>query len=74
MTEVRQYYTDYVQYKGLKKYFRNFSTVTSVDRLPPSRPRASSGVRHVERVDSESGEQDAGCICGKNTSFERYVT
>lgn len=53
LQEVRQYYEEYVCEKGLKKYFRNHCTVTSVERV--------LDVCHA--IDEESGEQTP---CSKN--------
>ena len=47
MEDVRQYYLDYVRVKGLKPYFKNQHTVTSVQRV----------LDVCHRIDDESGEQ-----------------
>jgi thioredoxin reductase len=51
--EVRHYYSDYVDAKGLRSNFVNHATVTSVERVCDS-----SG---LSNTDCESGEEDGDC-------------
>ena len=59
--EIRNYYSNFVDAKGLRPYFRNRSLVTSINRV--------NG--RLVNADCESGEEmDAGAFCGNQLMWE----